>query len=193
MIKGLRSLKTTVVLLHFFRVTTWKYLFLQSISYMYNNSINNHNNHNVVYVSMVTYRKTRFETLNQYYWSNLASEAAFCIQKTGLLFTWMNKCYSISLLLFEEIWVKTGPDQVRSIPNTTAETRFLWDFIIRLRLLGTKVVKLLLLLNNDYNNNRSNDYYIPVSDNTSDKTFRTAITLLRTLSNELNTTLHHPQ
>ena len=62
------------------------------------------------------------------------------------------------------------------------------------RLLGTKVVKLLLLLNNDYNNNnRSNDYYIPVSDNTSDKTFRTAITLLRTLSNELNTTFHHPQ
>ena len=36
---------------------------------------------------MVTYRKTRFETLNKYYWLNLASEAAFCIQKTGLLVT----------------------------------------------------------------------------------------------------------
>ena len=36
---------------------------------------------------------------------------------------------------------KTGPDQVRSIPNTTAETGFLSDAIIRLRLLGTKVVK----------------------------------------------------
>ena len=77
---------------------------------------------------------------------------------------------------------------MRIIPNTTAETGFFLDVIIRLRLLGTKVVKLLLLLNNDYNNNRSNDYYIPVSNNTSDKTFRTVITLRRTLSNELNTT-----
>ena len=74
---------------------------------------------------MVTYRKTRFETLNQYYWLNLASGAAFFIQKIGLLVTLMNKSYSISLLLFKEIWVKTGPDQVRSIPNTIAETGFL--------------------------------------------------------------------
>ena len=83
---------------------------------------------------------------------------------------------------------------MRSIPNTTAGTGFLLDAIIRIRLFRTKVVKpTILLLNNDYNNNRSNDYYSQVSDNTSDKTFRTTIILLRPLSKELNTTLHHPQ
>ena len=39
-------------------------------------------------------------------------------------------------------------------------------------------------------NDRSNDYFIPVSDNTSDKTFRTAPP---TIVKELNTPLHHPQ
>ena len=57
-------------------------VFISAIYCMHvNNNINNYNNHNLVYVSMVTSRKTRFETLSQYNWLNLTVEAAFCIRK----------------------------------------------------------------------------------------------------------------
>ena len=89
----------------------------------------------------------------------------------------MNKSYSISSMLFQEIWVKTGPDQGRSSPNTTAETGFLRDAIIRLRLFRTKVVKH-APLKNDYSNT-PNDYYIPVSDNTSDNIYNSPPTIVK--------------
>ena len=47
--------------------------------------MNNYFNRNLVYVSMVTSRKSSFKTLSQYDWLNLTFEAAFCIQK-GLVY-----------------------------------------------------------------------------------------------------------
>ena len=86
----------------------------------------------------------------------------------------------------------TGPNQVRSIPNTTERLGFFEIPSLDYDCSEQKLSNI-LLLNNDYNSNRSTDYYVPLCHNTSDKTFRTAITLLRPLSNELYTTLHHPQ
>ena len=53
----------------------------------------------------------------------------------------MNKFCSISLMLFKEIWLKPGPDQVRNIVSITAGNGFLRDASVILRLLHTKVDK----------------------------------------------------